>query len=159
MTTNTTVQAINTTLVFTRLPRMLCIPGTGEWGWHDVRDLRTCIEDIIESQGGSNAKHLPRKAQVELWTFRPQAQFKWVTRDTKTGKLTLHEGDIDDCVFTPFPDMQVFVPSGWGINVAKAVKDFAVVSVCPPTDQGAVWGIRWSGERYHFDKKELTWQR
>ncbi len=147
---------IKETIVFAQLPAIYSIPGTGQWGWHNVRELRTCINGIISSQGG----HPIRKVPLEMWSFRPEGLFTWITRDTigTMVSLILHEGDIDGCTMSPYPQTQVFVPAGWGIGVAMTVKQFGVVSICcPHKPHHAIWGVRWNSERYNLQRKEQFW--
>lgn len=149
--------------IFTQLPPLHSIPGSntyteGEWGWHNVRELRSCIEEICESQGCNNPSADGRR--ISFSSFEPtNGKFTWITESVETGKLTLCEGGIDLCNFYPPGNVRIFVPAFWGIGVAKVAKEFGVVVIRSSTPSGAVWAQKWQNEYVRLEKNQLFWRR
>jgi hypothetical protein len=52
-----------------------------------------------------------------------------------------------------------FVPAGWGIGVAKTVKEFGVIAITNFNPNGTAWGRRWNGEHFHLAKHDQFWRR
>ncbi|MES2315002.1 MAG: hypothetical protein V4524_03670 [Patescibacteria group bacterium] len=151
-----TKKIVNRVPPFAQLPPLRCIPGTNEYGWHDVREFRQCLADILISQGGRGKYVLPDALQ----SFTPKKNpFIWVTENTQTGVLLEHSGMITECSFAPEIHQKIYVPSGWGIGVARTVNLFGVVEIHSTDEHGVMWGRRWNGEHYSLDKKEQLWLR